>query len=231
MASEVFLNRVKEGLWLYVCIFHVSVVFDILYLLVVYFFLCMYMPKNFEHIIGISGLSEALLRNHFTLYEGYVKNTNAIAELATTIELVTLPSTELRRRFGWEWNGMRLHELYFGNVTKEDVDSSSAPELVKAIESAYGSLATWKMDFEKAATMRGIGWVVLAKDGETGKLFTLWINEHDEGHLIGATPILVLDVFEHAYLTDYGLKRTDYIDVVIHAIDWRVLEKRYTTRR
>ncbi|NTV22321.1 MAG: superoxide dismutase [Candidatus Yonathbacteria bacterium] len=186
-----------------------------------------YIPQNFEQCIGIPGLSENMLRNHFALYEGYVKNTNTIAELAKTIEPGTPQSAELRRRFGWEWDGMRLHELYFGNLTKEDVEPSSAPELMKAIEQAYGSFDAWKMDIEKAMMMRGIGWVVFAKDRETGGLFTLWINEHDGGHLVGTEPLLVLDVFEHAYMTDYGIKRADYVDVVMHAIDWRVVEERF----
>jgi len=186
-----------------------------------------YTPKNFEHSIGIPGLSEKLLRDHFMLYEGYVKNTNTIAELAKTVEPGTPQSAELRRRFGWEWDGMRLHELYFGNLTKEDTEPSVAPELMKAIDVAYGSYDAWKNDFEKAAMMRGIGWVMLVKDGETGGLFTVWVNEHDTGHLAGTTPILVLDVFEHAYMTDYGLKRADYVDVAMHAFDWRVAEERY----
>ncbi|NTV44928.1 MAG: superoxide dismutase [Candidatus Yonathbacteria bacterium] len=188
-----------------------------------------YTAKSFEHIIGIPGLSEKLLRDHITLYEGYVKNVNTIAELAKTMEPGTPQSSEVRRRFGWEWDGMRLHELYFGNLTKEDVERSVAPELVKAIEGAFGSFDAWKTDIEKAAMMRGIGWVMLAKDTETGALFTIWVNEHDGGHLVGTTPIIVLDVFEHAYMTDYGLKRADYVDVALHAIDWRVAEERFVT--
>ena len=75
-----------------------------------------YEPQDFKHLLGMPGMSDALLTNHFTLYEGYVKNVNAIGERAQTIEPGTPESAELRRRFGWEWNGMRLHELYFGNM-------------------------------------------------------------------------------------------------------------------
>ena len=73
--------------------------------------------------------------------------------------------------------------------------------------------------------MRGIGWVVLYFD-ETGLLNISWINEHDVGHLAGAKPLLVMDVFEHAYITDYGIKRADYIEAFWKAIDWDVVEKR-----
>jgi Fe-Mn family superoxide dismutase len=74
--------------------------------------------------------------------------------------------------------------------------------------------------------MRGIGWVILAHDKSTGKLFNVWINEHDTGHLAGATPLLVMDVFEHAYMVDYGLKKADYITAFMSSIDWHNVEER-----
>jgi superoxide dismutase, Fe-Mn family len=202
----------------------------ILYLLPVSCHISMpYAPKNYEHIIGIPGISEKLLRDHFILYEGYVKNINALSDLLMSGEKGTPAWNEAKRRFGWEWDGMRLHELYFGNLTKEDVERTTAPELVKAITSAFGSFDAWKTDIEKTGLMRGIGWAVLVKDIETGHLVNVWVNEHDGGHLVGTTPIIVLDVFEHAYMTDYGIKRADYVDVALHAIDWRVAEERYKT--
>lgn len=85
--------------------------------------LMVYASKNFTRLLGAPGFSETLLQNHFTLYEGYVKNVNLLADmLAEKLKNDSLSSpeyAELKRRFGWEWNGMRLHELYFGNMTKE----------------------------------------------------------------------------------------------------------------
>jgi Fe-Mn family superoxide dismutase len=129
------------------------------------------------------------------------------------------------RRFGWEWNGVRLHELYFGNMVKGGVLLGDG-EMQKMIEATWGSVENWKKDFIGIGTMRGIGWVVLSYDKKSNALFNLWINEHDVGHLVGATPLLVMDVFEHAFMLDYGLKRADYITAFFAAIDWSVVVER-----
>jgi len=120
---------------------------------------------------------------------------------------------------------MRLHELYFGNM-KNGGSELSDGELKNKINKTYGSLENWRKNFAGVGGMRGIGWAILAHDKESDILFNIWINEHDIGHLAGATPLLVLDVFEHAYITDYGLKRADYIEAFMKAIDWEVVEKR-----
>lgn len=184
-----------------------------------------YTPKDYKHLLGLEGFSDTLLSNHFTLYEGYVKNVNLIEERSKVIEPSMPEASELRRRFGWEWNGMRLHELYFDNLTKESAGPDAAPAVTEAIVARFGSMEAWQEDFRKAGAMRGIGWVMLVKDGE--RLFNVWVNEHDMGHLAGATPLLVMDVFEHAYVTDYGIKRADYIEVFFRSIDWRAVERRF----
>lgn len=184
------------------------------------------MAKNYEHLLGTPGFSDTLLTNHFALYEGYVKNTNALADLLSGKEPGTPEYAELTRRFGWEWNGMRMHELYFGNMTKETM-SLPEGELKEKILATYGSLENWKKDFIGVGTMRGIGWVVLAHDQDSDELFNIWVNEHDTGHLVGATPLLVMDVFEHAFMIDYGLKRADYLEAFFNAIDWTSVASRY----
>lgn len=183
-----------------------------------------YEAKNFTHLLGMEGMSDALLTNHFTLYEGYVKNVNAIGERAHTVELGMPEGAELRRRFGWEWNGMRLHELYFGNLSKKASPLNPQSPLAQSIAKRFGSVEAWEKDFRMAGAMRGIGWVALVQDGE--RLFNIWINEHDMGHLAGATLLLVMDVFEHAFMLDYGLKRADYIETFFKSVDWTVAEKR-----
>lgn len=185
----------------------------------------MYEPKNFSHLLGIEGLSDALLTNHFTLYQGYVKNTNILLENFTSVEVGSPEFAELHRRFGWEWNGMRLHELYFSNLVKGGVTLSERI-LKQKIDATWGSFENWKKDFVGLATMRGIGWVILAHDKKDGKLFNVWINEHDTGYLAGLTPLLVLDVFEHAFILDYGLKRADYVNACMSSIDWHNVEER-----
>ncbi len=184
-----------------------------------------YKIKDFKHLLGLPGMSDALLTNHFALYEGYVKNTNTLIDLLSTKEVGTPEYSELKRRFGWEWNGMRLHELYFGNLTKESTPLSDG-SLKESIEKIFGSIENWQKNFLGIGAMRGIGWVILAQDIETGGLFNIWVNEHDGGHLAGAKPLLVMDVFEHAFMLDYGIKRADYLTTFMNAIDWQSVESR-----
>lgn len=188
----------------------------------------MYTAENFERLLGLAGMSDALLKNHFTLYEGYVKNTNALIEVlrSGTYAPGTPEYNELTRRFGWEWNGMRLHELYFGNMMKGGIALSDGTEIGKILPSVWGSVEGWRKDFVGIGGMRGIGWVVLALDPKRHMVFNTWINEHDVGHLAGATPLLVMDVFEHAFMLDYGLKRAEYIAAFMNAVDWSVVEDR-----
>ncbi|MEM1537876.1 MAG: Fe-Mn family superoxide dismutase [Candidatus Nezhaarchaeales archaeon] len=191
-----------------------------------------YEPLNFERLLGTKGFSDQLLKNHFALYQGYVTNTNKIADLLASLlkegRIGTPEYAELKRRWGWEFNGMRLHEYYFGNMTKNGVELDRNSKLFKKILDDFGTYENWAKDFKAVGTMRGIGWVILYYDPVAGRLFNSWINEHDVGHLSGANPILVMDVFEHAYMIDYGLRRADYIEAFFKAIDWTVVTNRFS---
>ena len=171
-----------------------------------------------------------MLSNHFTLYQGYVKNVNALNdELDALLKQgreKTPSYAELIRRFGWEFNGMRLHELYFGNMTKFGTQLSENSPISKKIVEAYDTYENWEKDFRVVGAMRGIGWAILYHDPVSKSVFNVWINEHDTGHPATCTPLLVLDVFEHAYITDYGIKRTDYIEAFFKTINWPDVEKR-----
>ncbi len=185
-----------------------------------------YEQKNFDNLLGTKGLSDQLLKNHFTLYQGYVTNTNKVSDALNAMlkegKTTTPEYAELRRRFGWEWNGMRLHELYFGNIVKGGNPIDKNTNLYKKIVADFGSYENWEKDFKATGAMRGIGWVILYYDGWGDRLFNTWINEHDVGHLCAATPLIVMDVFEHAYMVDYGLKKADYIEAFFKAIDWTI---------
>ena len=185
-----------------------------------------YEAKNFESLLGTKGFSDQLLKNHFTLYQGYVTNTNKVADTLSAMakegKTATPEYAELKRRFGWEFNGMRLHEYYFGNMIKGGKAIEKNTNLYKKIVADFGSYEAWEKDFRATGAMRGIGWVILYYDGTEGRLFNTWINEHDTGHLSGAKPLIVMDVFEHAYMTDYGLKKADYIEAFFNAIDWTI---------
>ena len=191
-----------------------------------------YAAKDFSFLLGMPGFSDTLLKNHFTLYQGYVNNTNKVMELLTGLVKDGKEGTpefgELKRRLGWEFNGMRLHELYFGNLGG-DGDMSKAPNLMKRVAAQFGSPDLCAKDFIATASMRGIGWVILYEDVESGLLFNQWINEHDVGHPAGCNPILIIDVFEHAFMIDYGLKRADYITSFFKNVKWEVADQRLET--
>ena len=189
-----------------------------------------YASQNYERLIGTPGFGDKLLQNHFKLYQGYVANTNKLAETLDRLQKegkIDVPEfAELKRRFGWEYNGMRLHELYFGNMAKGAAAMDKNASLAKAIADQFGSVENWEKDFRATGAMRGIGWVILYHDRAAGRLVNVWINEHDQGHLAGAEPLLVMDVFEHAFMLDYGLARADYIKAFFQAIDWGAVQKR-----
>jgi Fe-Mn family superoxide dismutase len=189
-----------------------------------------YQAKDYSRLLGTPGFSDQLLKNHFTLYQGYVNNTNKLAETLKAMlkegKANTPEYAELKRRFGWEWNGMRLHEYYFDNLVNGGKPLDPNSDLAKKIAEDFGSYAEWEKEFKATGVMRGIGWVVLYLDPISNKLFNSWINEHDIGHLAGCRLLLVMDVFEHAFMLDYGLKRADYIEAFFKNIDWSVVSSR-----
>ena len=188
-----------------------------------------YEAKDYSRLLGMEGFSDTLLNNHFTLYQGYVANTNKLLDMFSKMlssgEVATPEFAELKRRFGWEFNGMRLHEYYFENLGGQgEIDRDG--KLARKLADDFGSYEAWEKEFRAIGAMRGIGWAVLYQDSATGKLINFWINEHDMGHPAGCRPILIMDVFEHAYMVDYGVKRPDYIDVFFKNINWQAVEKR-----
>lgn len=188
-----------------------------------------YAAKDYSSLIGMQGFSETLLKNHFTLYQGYVTNSNKVLDTLGTMlkegKQGTPEYAELKRRLGWEFNGMRLHELYFENLGgKAPLDKGG--NLAKKLAADFGSLEAWDKDFRATGAMRGIGWAVLYQDSANGALINMWINEHDVGHPAGCAPILIMDVFEHAFMIDYGLKRADYIEAFCKNVNWQAVGQR-----
>lgn len=192
-----------------------------------------YEAKDYSKLLGLAGFSDTLLNNHFKLYNGYVTNTNNAAkklkEAAKAGTSTEYDLAEVRRRFGWEFNGMRLHEYYFGNLSKAPTAAADATK--KALAEGFGSFEQFQADFVGAGKARGIGWVILAQDPQGKGLFTTWVNEHDVGILAGSRPLLVLDVFEHAYVTDYQLDKPAYLGAFWKAIDWTVVGARLAGTR
>ncbi len=189
-----------------------------------------YTAKDYSKLIGMEGFSETLLKNHFTLYQGYVTNTNkvldALGQMLKEGKTGTPEFAELKRRLGWEFNGMRLHEYYFENLGGKGSINKEG-KLSKKMADDFGSYDAWEKDFKATGAMRGVGWTVLYQDANSGNLINFWINEHDVSHPAGCLPLLIMDVFEHAFMIDYGLKRADYIETFFKNIEWKAAEARY----
>lgn len=194
--------------------------------------MALYTPKDFTALLGTPGFSDALLKQHFELYGGYVKNVNALhdeLEAASPAKPPTPAWSELKRRFGWEWNGMRLHEVYFGNLTKRKTAPEKAAGLFAQLARDFGSRESWEKEFRATGSLRGIGWAALVWDMDARRLFNVWIDEHDRGQLAGCPVLLLMDAFEHAYMGDYGTKRGEYIDAFLAAADWDLASRRFET--
>ena len=188
-----------------------------------------YEPKDYSKLLGMVGFSDDLLKMHFTLYQGYVKNVNLIMDEMAAFDLAgqsrSFDYGAVKRRCGWEYDGMRLHELFFGNLGGKG-DVSQGRDVMTALSNQFGSYEAWLKDFISTGMIRGIGWVILCRDNNTGKLFNIWVSEHDVGHLANAALLLVMDVWEHAYITEYGLNREKYIQAFFSNVDWSVVNTR-----
>jgi Fe-Mn family superoxide dismutase len=193
-----------------------------------------YTAKKFD-LAGLQGISDQTLQVHFGLYEGYVKNTNLLNEqISEQIKAGTAAGanphySELVRRLGFEYNGMRLHEYYFGNLTKNAGSAPTAP-VNSALGATFGDFETWKKDFTATGAMRGVGWAIAYQDPWTGRITNHWVTLHEDGNVAGFTPILVMDVWEHAFLLDYKpAERPKYIEAFFANIDWDVVGSRLKT--
>jgi Fe-Mn family superoxide dismutase len=193
-----------------------------------------YKKREFN-LSGLKGISDKTLEVHFKLYDGYVDNTNALLEkleeLAPKGQVTAngkLAYAELKRRLGFEQNGMVLHELYFDNLKKNgDGEPASDSAFMRQVHAQWGSFSAWKKEFASVGEMRGVGWAICYRDPKTGLLFNEWITLHEDGHIAGYTPALVMDVWEHAFLLDYKpAQRGEYIDAFFSNVNWSAVESR-----
>jgi len=187
-----------------------------------------FMAKTFD-IPKLTGISEKNIEEHLKLYKGYVNNTNLIfnkiSELKSDPEKNAFVLGELQRRFGFEFDGMRNHEYYFSalSVGKKEINKNG--ELYKKIEKEWGTYENFLAHFKFVATTRGIGWTILYFDKMTDKLIISWIDEHHLGQLTGLSPILCLDMWEHAFVADYQPSgKKQYIEDFFTNLNWENIE-------
>lgn len=190
-----------------------------------------YEPKQFN-IPRLEGISDEQVKVHLGLYEGYVKHVNLIAKTladarTSKIDLDPYIANELRRRYAFEFDGMRLHEYYFDQVVGGAKELTLASPLDEAAREKYGD-GRLEAHMKQVATTRGIGWVVAYADSATGELQTIFVGDHELGQLAGLPIILALDMWEHAYMVDYRpASKKDYVDAFFANINWGVAEERF----
>jgi Fe-Mn family superoxide dismutase len=193
-----------------------------------------YKAKKYD-LSGLKGISDQTLEMHFKLYEGYVKETNVLQEKISEIlkdgkvDQEEIPAySELKRRLGFEYNGMVLHEYYFGNLKKDGGgDPQRNSNFVTEAEESFGSYDIWKTDFVGIGKMRGVGWAICYQDPSSGRLSNHWVTLHESGNIAGYTPVLVMDVWEHAFILDFKpAERAKYIEAFFANIDWSVVGER-----
>ena len=198
-----------------------------------------YKPRQFN-LSGLQGISDKTLETHFKLYEGYVKSVNElnekIAEMLKDgrVDQDEFPAySELNRRLGFEYNGMVLHEYYFQNLQKQGSGNpASGSNFTKAAEKSFGSYDLWKTDFVGIGKMRGVGWAICYQDPGTGIISNHWITLHEIGNVSGFIPVLVMDVWEHAFILDYApADRPKYIEAFFSNVNWQAVESRLGTKR
>jgi len=193
-----------------------------------------YTARSFD-LHGLRGISDRTLDTHFKLYEGYVKETNRLMQLLRDflkdgkVDQEEMPAySELKRRMGFESNGMVLHEYYFDNLMRGGSDRSpDHSPFREAAEDSFGSFELWKADFVGVGKMRGVGWAVCYLHPTMGQLTNHWITLHEVGNVTGFVPLLVMDAWEHAYILDYKpSERGEYIDAFFSNVNWGTVNER-----
>jgi Fe-Mn family superoxide dismutase len=181
----------------------------------------------------LNGISSKNIEEHLKLYKGYVTNTNLIfnklSELKSDPEKNTFLLGELQRRLGFEFDGMRNHEYYFSGLSDGKKEINKNSDLYKKIVSEWDSFENFLSYFKFVATTRGIGWTILYFDKISDKLIITWVDEHHLGQLTGLTPVLCLDMWEHAYVYDYPTsEKKRYIEAFFENLNWSSVEENFT---
>ena len=192
-----------------------------------------YTPMRFSHLKGLKGISDAVLESHFKLYEGYVHRTHTLTETLAGLQSKGETAganpiyAELTRRLGFEYNGMVLHEYYFGNL--KPGGSPPGARLQDAFAQSFGSYEQWFADFKAVGTAPGVGWAITFQDPRTGWLSNHWVTLHNDGNIAGYTPVIVMDAWEHAFVPDYKpTERARYVEAYFQNLDFEAVEARLT---
>jgi Fe-Mn family superoxide dismutase len=187
-----------------------------------------YKPINYDYLLGkVKGIDDNLMKIHFKLYEGLVGATNgALKYIRSKNTKNMVEYSAIQKELSLFYNGMRLHELYWGVMCGENMDKMDS-NLEKDINANFGSFNAWKANFIQTGTIPGVGFAVLCRDKISGMLFNTWINEFNIGEIIGVDILLVMDMWEHAYIAQFGLDLTKYANVFLSNVNWSVVSNFY----
>lgn len=192
--------------------------------------------KTFEEMkfnIGdLTGISQKSIEEHLKLYAGYVKNANLVGqklgEMMSDPEKNSYALSEVGRRFSFEFNGMRNHEVYFSSLSGGANALSSDSQLKKMIEETWGSMDTWMSMFKMVAMTRGVGWAMLWYDRKDKRLLFNWVDEQHLGQLQDCALILALDMWEHSFVYDYQPSgKKQYMEDFFTNLNWSVIEENF----
>jgi len=177
---------------------------------------------NIPELIGISRRS---IEEHLKLYEGYVKHVNHIRKEMNEVK-DDYARSEMTRRLGFEFGGMRNHEYYF-----EQFEIGPSPlkdsKLKSLIEAGWDSQEKFVEHFKKLALTRGVGWAMLYIDRKNSQLISAWVDEQHFGQLADLDIVLGLDMWEHSYMLDYPpSEKVKYIDSFFQNLNWDTIAKR-----
>ena len=190
-----------------------------------------YTPKTFT-LPTLDGISKESVDAHLGLYQGYVKNFNALSallpEYAKDSTKHAHALSELIRRRSFEFGGMRLHELYFTQFEGGSTPLTTGGALEQALTKDYMKAEHVVPYLKEIAMMRGPGWAILYWDPAAKQFLAGFSGEQHQGHFVALPVILALDVWEHAYLLDHGTSgKEKYVDAFFKNLNWSVLEERF----
>jgi len=181
----------------------------------------------------LKGLSPKQVEVHLGLYEGYVKHVNLIRELIEGLnkedaEKHAYTTAELRRRFAFEFDGMRMHEYYFKQFEGGFSEADTGNDFATNVSEKYGSWEDFTKHFKTVAGSRGIGWTVLYLDQLEKQPHVTYVADHELGQLSGCPILLALDMWEHAFMVDYTPKeKGQYVDAFFDNLNWNVVSDRF----
>jgi Fe-Mn family superoxide dismutase len=190
-----------------------------------------YEEKKFK-LNHLNGISEKQIEEHLKLYAGYVKHTNLISEkqkeLSQEEQKNSYAIAEITRRLGFEFNGMRMHEYYFEQLEEGSKNLNENSLFANFIKEKYADFDSALLKIKNSIKLRGIGWVVVYYDKQIKELKMAWVDEHQNGQLAGLPIIIVVDMWEHAFMVDYlPSEKSKYTDAFFENLNWEVVEKRF----